>query len=359
MSEDCGICKVKIKGRDQSLKCSGYCAKCFHPKCLELSNEEYSMINKNKNIKWFCDACIFKFDAMGVVNNEMEQLKTTIEEQMNEFKTLISSNTLLNKEHEIKEKKNKSFAEVVGEVVLIKPKTKQESKKTKDILRKAIDPGQLEVGITQIKDTKDGGVLIKCRNKEEIEKIKTAAEKKLKKDYQIKIPEKKLPKIKIVDIEENISKEKLVNFIKTNSFLNHEDIYLDVKVIKKMRTKYQAIVECDPLSLQLITAKDRICINFTMCRVFEYVSVFRCYKCANFDHKADDCTYEVKCLKCAKTDHKTEDCVSRNLTCIACVTSNEMLNLDLKTNHSVFDANCPSLVRKIEMEKRKIKTCSI
>lgn len=359
MTEECGKCKVKIKRNEQSLICSGLCRKYFHLKCEDMSIDEYTLINKNKNIKWFCDACTFKYDAMVLVNNDMEQLKTSFKEQMDDFKNFLTSNNAINKEPEIMEKKSKSFAEVVGEVVLIKPKTKQDSKKTRDILRKTIDPGQLDVGITQIKDTKDGGILIKCRNKEEIEKIKVTAEKKLKKDYQIRTPEKKLPKIKIVDIEENISKEKLEHFIKNNSFLSHEDIYLDVKIIRKMRTRYQAIVECDPLSFQLITSRDRICIDFTMCRVFEYISVFRCFKCGNFDHKAEDCTYEEKCLKCAKTDHKADNCVSQNLICSACLTSNEKFNLQFKTDHSVFDTNCPTLLRKFEVERRKIKTCDI
>ena len=84
----------------------------------------------------------------------------------------------------------KSYAEVTGEVVVIKPKKVQESKITKEVIRKALNPSKLEVGITQIKDTKEG-VLLKCKSKEEIEKIKLEAEKKLKKNYEIITPKQK------------------------------------------------------------------------------------------------------------------------------------------------------------------------
>ena len=75
MNEECGKCKVKIKRSEQSLACFGCCGKYFHLKYQDLSNEKYSIINKSKSIKWFCDICTLKFEAMAVVNNDMEQLK--------------------------------------------------------------------------------------------------------------------------------------------------------------------------------------------------------------------------------------------------------------------------------------------
>lgn len=56
-----------------------------------------------------------------------------------------------------------------------------------------------------MKDIKDGGVVIKCKNKDEQEKLKKAAEKKLK-NYQISAPELKNPCIKIIGIEEDYDK---------------------------------------------------------------------------------------------------------------------------------------------------------
>lgn len=49
-----------------------------------------------------------------------------------------------------------------------------------------------------MKDTREGEVLIKCKSKEEVKKIRTEAEKKLKKNYDVKTVEQKNPHVKIV-----------------------------------------------------------------------------------------------------------------------------------------------------------------
>ncbi|KAJ8942553.1 hypothetical protein NQ318_021955 [Aromia moschata] len=204
--------------------------------------------------------------------------------------------------------KNKSYAEAVaGEVVVIKPKKIQENKTTKEAVRKALNPTKLEIGFTEIKDIRDGGMLIKCKSKEDVEKIKSEAEKKLKKGYEIRIKEQKNPHIKIVGLEDDIDKEVLEECIlKQNSFPNSENCFLKVKTVKRMKSKYMAIIECDPQLSELFLNEGKISIGWSICRVYEYVPVFRCYKCGDYDHKADLCKKEERCLKCASTVHKTE-----------------------------------------------------
>ena len=110
---------------------------------------------------------------------------------------------------EEKKKENssrKSYAEATGEIVIIKPKMKQDSEKTKETVQKSLNPSELEIGIKQVKATKEGGILIKCSTVDEVEKMKTAAEKKLNQDYYVKIPSRKNPSLKIIGIDENYNK---------------------------------------------------------------------------------------------------------------------------------------------------------
>lgn len=116
-----------------------------------------------------------------------------------------------------------------------------------------------------------------------------------------------------------------------------------------------AIVECDPLSAEKILKQEKISIGWSICRVFEYVHVFRCFKCGDYDHKATECKKEDRCLKCASKEHKTEDCVSDYYKCCNCIAANEKLKLNLKVDHTVFDANCPVYLRKVDAQKRSIK----
>ncbi|KAK9720858.1 hypothetical protein QE152_g21820 [Popillia japonica] len=80
----------------------------------------------------------------------------------------------------------KTYANVTGEIVVIKPKNSQGNDKTKSDIKNKLNPSNLEVGIKEIKNVKDGGILIKCSNKTEVDKLKTEAQKKLNKNYVIK-----------------------------------------------------------------------------------------------------------------------------------------------------------------------------
>ncbi|KAK9745555.1 hypothetical protein QE152_g6830 [Popillia japonica] len=182
--------------------------------------------------------------------------------------------------------------------------------------------------MVQIKNIKDGGVIIKCRNKEDSSKIKDAAEKKLKKKYDIKVPRLLNPCIKILDIEENMEENELIACIKKqNPFIQHENFTITVKALKKMKTKSMSIIEVDPVTYTKIISEGKLSIGWNICRVFEYVNVFH---------------------------HETDACASDSWKCINCLDANQDLKLDFALNHSPFDISCPCLKRKIELQKRKI-----
>lgn len=353
MSGKCGDCKADTKS-DNSLKCDGTCDQMFHYKCIGLEEAHFQSIENIQGLKWFCLQCEQYIKFAINLKAEMTDFKRTIVEEINKLKVQI--NGVEKPENKINDT---SYAKVVtGEALVIRPVNKQEVKKTQDTVKKNLKPSDLEVGITQFKGLKDGGVLIKCKTKEEIEKVKKTAEKKLGKKYVISIPEQKNPCIKVLDFEDNLQPEKLVEYIvNQNTELKLKAEGLKIIAVKRMKTRYMAIIECDPEFYNSLMDKGSLNIGWTSnCRVFDYTRVFRCFKCGGFNHKADECNSEL-CGKCGESGHEKDNCDNPvRKRCVNCIYANEKLKQNVDVNHSVFDYNCPVYKQKVLVEKQKIRS---
>lgn len=348
----CDKCSTDVK-QENSLKCEGICNKIFHNKCMNITSRDFQIIQNIQGLKWYCESCNDFVTMAKDMRKEIVDVKSSILGEINELKNTMN----MNEKYKLEKSSDLSYAKVVaGEALVIKPKNKQDSKKTQEAIKKNLKPVELEVGITQIKNVKDGGVLIKCNTKEEIEKVKKSAEKKMGKNYQYTIPEQKNPCVKILDFEENLNSDQLINcIIKQNSLVEIEKEKLKVVVIKKMKTRYMAIIECDPDSFKVIMDKRNLTIGWIpRCRVFEYVKIFRCFKCGGFNHRAEECKSD-KCVKCGEVGHGYEECNNLEQRCINCLQANEVMNHSFNVNHSVFDHCCPVYQQKMMFEKQKIK----
>lgn len=348
----CGECVQKINAADVTGKCMGTCRRNFHLNCVDISNKDYQTILSIKNTKWLCNGCTVQFDSSMEIIQQFENLKFHIDVQLNKFKTVLEASN----GHAKNVNDKRSFADVAKDVVIIKPKEKQDCKTTKSEIQENLRPDSLELGILQIKDIKDGGVLIKCQTKEDSEKLKSAAEKKFKKKYSVKVPQLENPSFKIVGIEEALSANELESCIlKQNSHLQHKDLNLNIKIIKQMKSKYMAIIQSDTQTHEKVIKDGRLYIGWSVCRVFDYVSVFRCFRCGGFDHKAAECSQPNRCLKCGDTSHQMDVCTFESWKCVNCTDAVINLKLNLSTDHSPFSEECSCLQRKVSLQKRKLK----
>lgn len=350
----CGKCKKKTK--DSKIKCSGNCNAVFHVKCVELSTADYQTTQNCKNVRWFCDGCLYILENMWGLKDAITVLQSQVLTEMSEMKKMFT------KSSDASKTEMKSYAKAAaGETVIIKPKNaSQESKKTLEVVQRYVDPAALEVGINEIRTVKDGGVVIKCNSKEEIKKIKSVAEKKMGKSYKVNTPELKNPNIKVLDIGREMTNEELLEAIKKqNVYINHDYLSLSIKVIKRMKTKWMAIIECDPVTFKRIMDANGLFIDWSRCRVYEYINIYRCFKCGGFDHKANECTKSgSRCLRCAEavSGHDNgNQCDCETLKCLNCIEANEVLKTDFNIFHSIFDVSCPVLLKKTEIQRKKIK----
>lgn len=358
MNELCGKCRKKTK--DPIIKCAGNCNMVYHLKCVEVQSTEYDAVQNCRGIRWFCDLCLEVLNYVWELKNDIVDLQKQVSSEMTELRNIIHKIRDTVKEEGNLKSEKKSYAKVTSEVVIIKPKnTGQDSKKTLEVVQKHVSPSVLEVGISEVRPVKEGGVVIKCNSKEEINRVKTVVEKKLGKNYKINTPDLKNPHIKIVDIDSEMKDEELLDNIKRqNLFLNHNLVSLNVRVIKKMRSKWMAIVECDPESFKKIMKENGLYINWSRCRVYEYVSVLRCFKCGGFGHKVEQCINKSRCTHCAGpvSEHDSDQkCECDSPRCINCIDTNVALKTNFDINHSTFAVNCPVLLEKMEIQRRKIR----
>jgi len=110
-SEKCGTCNKIVSENDKGVACE-ICLVWFHPKCQDISEQLYSILNQYDTIHWYCKGCNQGAEkVLGLV----AQIQTRMDQIEKEFEGLKSSN-----------------AEVMKSI-------KEELEGVKDLLKKADD----------------------------------------------------------------------------------------------------------------------------------------------------------------------------------------------------------------------------
>lgn len=209
-----------------------------------------------------------------------------------------------------------------------------------------------------LRNISKGGVVLECKNKEAINKIREEVSQKLGSNYDVSVPKKRAPRIKVVGITENLSYEDTERkILAQNTFLDHNSANIKVVHIQKIknRSNYFAYLEVDGISYSKLLREEKLNIGWDRCRVYDAVNITRCYKCSGFNHRATECTAEKACPKCAGP-HDLVECKADNteIKCINCLKATERLKIKLETNHEAWNTNCAVYKRKMELERSKI-----
>ena len=162
------------------------CQEKAHKQCMTLQPSEIKVIPLQKrSLLFLCDTCrgiikkmpfIIKTlaniqDEVKEINNKIDKYETKIEAK-NDINIPTYAAIANNKVEPTKKIKNIPN-------LIIRPKAKQNAEKTKKDLQDNIKPEVLKVGVKNTRTTKNGGVIIKCDTKEDIEKLQKEAEKTL------------------------------------------------------------------------------------------------------------------------------------------------------------------------------------
>lgn len=257
-------------------------------------------------------------------------------------------------------------------LVIIKLRREQDSEVTKKIVKEKVDIKNLAVDITKVKKGSKGSIILGCENVNEMNKLKESVQDKLGCDFEIAEPRKKKPKIKIINIGEEIMELKDENIIDTIIKQNEIDdtvskfhIRLVKKVTKKKvnneqtgegrRRKYNSLIlEVDKNIHKQIIEQGKINIGWRKYLIYDFCSVKKCFKCWGYYHIAKNCTRQETYFKCAG-NHKSENCKSKTKKCINCMFKNKNYNLTINDNHDALYTKCPIYMKAKREEKKRVE----
>lgn len=371
--------KCTKKGIDLKLigeKCFS-CEGCKRLLCEKCSGESFTateirvlQLKKDKQLTYFCGKCRkemrekkeFESRIIEVVQESIIKFTDDIKESIGEMVKIKLGEFMKQCAYPAETDSYASrLKKVDSHALVIRPKAGNDRKgsETKEEVKRIIDPSDLGIGITKMRGVKDGGLAVCCESSDDTQRLKSDVEMKLGGEYEVKEVKKWKPRLKIIGIEDGISSEELKECIsKQNS--NIGDVNeLEVKVVKKMRKGYMAIVEVDANLYRRMLDCGALKIKWKICAVFECLDIMRCFKCLGFNHRANDCKNvegnKQVCSQCGIEGHKENECACDNLRCINCVRANERLGLKLNVRHGAFDKKCTTLTRQVERKRERIE----
>jgi cell division protein FtsB len=295
------------------------------------------------------------------LRDDLECFKKEINKQMNaqfdELRNLLSNNKCRLSNIDSTHKSYSGMLKKPRDAVIFKPKTAQDFQATQSVLKKKIKPTEVEVGIQNIKQMKDGAIAISCNTKEELAKLEEAARKDIGENYHITKPRLHNPKVKIVGLTDELDEDDLKKCLKNqNPSLKNINGMFKLIACKKMKTRFLTIVEVDPQTFSELIKLERVYIGWDVCRVYEHVNVIRCFNCGGFNHISKNCPIEEPtCLNCGEKDEKEKGTCKKEVICVNCTRRNREESLNLSVNHSCFSYSCETYKKQVLAVKNRIR----
>ena len=228
------------------------------------------------------------------------------------------------------------------------PKTS--SHETKRIIKEAVDPKALQLGVSKIKKLSNDGLFVECKTESDGDTL----EKELSKLSTITVarPRKKLPTLLFTFVPKEVGDDDIKNTILQQNNLTHlEDSTLHIKFTKwTFGDSRHVVIEVSRNLRRELLAVHKLKIQWIICKVEDFVSITRCLKCLGFGNTVRFCQNKQKCSYCAE-DHHWKECDNKHLIrCTNCAKANTYIHDDSKKiniNHSVFSKECQRF-RRIE-----------
>lgn len=360
----CKLCEqveTKIKN---IFTCDG-CNASVCRECGKLAASELKVLQLtgHRTLKFYCPKCT-NGESMTLFQQLLQSKETIIED-----KTAIIS--ILRKE--IDELRNRAasgqntYSNAVKkqnkETIIVKPKDSGQSNEiTKRIIEEKIDPNNLgeRIEISKVKYIRNGGVAIKFSEEgnKDVKSVCENIKNSLGQGYEVKIPEKKSPRIIVFDIhsteldDENVLVRKLV----TQNILNADSDTKEIKLVHKYQNrkgKTNIILQLDKLSYESIKRKERISIGWKTYYYKDSLNIKQCFHCWKFGHIAKECKKSTPTCQICAGEHK--QCESSNECCVNCKYAVEVLKIsNIDYRHRAYDRKCETYKNVVRQLQEKI-----
>jgi len=159
------------------------------------------------------------------------------------------------------------------------------------------------------------------------------------------------PRVLILNIPDDITISNIEETLITqNTGLNlaNGDINAKFSYVTKKHTR-NLVVEVEA-QVRKSLLQNKVKLGWIICKIEDYVSVNRCFKCSMFNHRARDCRGEETCPLCAER-HRLRDCTAspQEYKCVNCITFTKFNpTKPVCPNHSSLDKKCSSLQALME-----------
>jgi hypothetical protein len=224
------------------------------------------------------------------------------------------------------------------------------SQVAKTLIKEAVDPKALKLGVSKLKNLANNAVFVECKNKAD----RDILEKELSKLRAVTVErsKRKLPTLLLMYVPKEVEDAAIKDTILQQNNLDYlEDPILNIKFTKsKSEDSRHVVIEVSPSLPRELVALRKIKLYWNLCKVEDFIVVTRCLKCLGFGHTTRFCQNQQKCSTCAE-DHHWRVCSNQHPNhCVNCIEANSYIHGDSKkliTNHSVYSKECPRL-RRIE-----------
>lgn len=353
LSDNNKCVKCKQICSEDYFKCDS-CLNRIHRKCANLTPSEVKCMPLQKRVLLLiCEECKMYIARMPHMIKLMEEMKRDIDAIRNDMRAPLPEKTYANVLQNGPNLKGKFKSSLP--TIVIKPKVTQNTQKSKREIQNSINPANLNLGIKNLRETKQGSIVITCGTEQDMKLFKEEAEKKLNENYKIELSKKILPRIKIAGYSGDESIENLEEKIrKQNKWIDAAD-HLRITYIRRIKNKPNSTInaECSGSLFNKMLSYGKVYIGWESLPVYEDLTVSRCYKCQGFRHKSSNCNRAEVCGNCAG-NHSTLGCERQIKKCINCKIANGSYNLQLNMDHSAIDPECPSLKYQLGLLQSKI-----
>lgn len=224
------------------------------------------------------------------------------------------------------------------------------SKDTMETFQKIIKPADYNLKVCGIRNARGNGIRLEALTGD-LDKIKKSRELD-RAGLEVEQVTKLKPRLILHNVPVGMTKDEIKTDLIALNLDMQTDTVSDINIIytfppKDKKTSVSCVIEVSPAIRTKLLKNSRVYINYSTCRLEDYIRVLQCYKCLAFGHLSKHCTAESLCGHCAGT-HEMKNCPNRSSTAI-CGNCKRWLHEEL--SHSALDGRSCSILKKRLQEK--------
>uniref|UniRef100_A0ABD2VX66 CCHC-type domain-containing protein n=2 Tax=Trichogramma kaykai TaxID=54128 RepID=A0ABD2VX66_9HYME len=187
----------------------------------------------------------------------------------------------------------------------------------KTVLQSSIDPVAEKIHVSAIRKGNSGSIFVETKTQVDLDKLMSNEELR-KKGILMQRQAGRLPRMVIYDVPVKHTPQQLIQVIKQqNDEVSSAECHFEPKFkIGKREPEgdfVNWVCEVSPQFRNAVDRTKRLYIDWNRCKVRDFSSISRCFKCQEFDHIAKFCKAQVNtCGKCGEDGHSYKECQQPN-----------------------------------------------